>query len=345
MFIASTNIYIKTSFFSTIRLEYFNLQAGKRASISLNTFNNIASYKAKKSAVVTIGTFDGVHHGHQKILKRVTEIAQEQSLTSILLTFFPHPRMVLQPDSNLQLINTIEERQQLIATNGIENIITHPFSPEFARTNAHDYVKDILVDQLNAAVVVIGYDHRFGRNRAASINELEEYGKEYGFEVIQISKKDVEEVTVSSTKIRNAIEAGDMETTFNYLNRPFSIQGSIVQGKALGRTINYPTANLKIAETYKLSPKNGVYITSSIINNQRVYGMTNIGVNPTVTDGTKKTIETHYLNYTGDLYNTQMQLFFHKRLRDELKFSSIEELKAAMKQDELNTQTYVQQMG
>lgn len=311
----------------------------------MNIFENIASYKATKGAVITIGTFDGVHHGHQKILKRVTEIAQQQSLTSVLLTFFPHPRMVLQPDSDLQLINTIEERKQLIAANGIENIIIQPFSTEFARTSAHDYVKNILVDQLNAAVVVIGYDHRFGRNRAASITELEAYGKEFNFKVVQISKKEVEEVTVSSTKIRNAIDNGDMQTTFNYLNRYYSVQGKIINGKALGRTINYPTANLKISEKYKLLPKNGVYITSSVIENKTIYGMTNIGVNPTVSDGSHKSIETFYLNFTGDLYHTQMQLFFHKRLRDELKFKSIEELKTAMQQDELKARAYVQQMG
>lgn len=306
---------------------------------------NIATYKALKGAVVTIGTFDGVHHGHQKILHRVTEIANKQSLTSVLLTFFPHPRMVLQPDSDLKLINTIKERQQLIAANGIENMVIHPFSLEFARTTAHDYVKNILVDQLKAAVVVIGYDHRFGRNRAASINELEEYGKEFNFKVVQISKKEVEEVTVSSTKIRLAIEDGDMQTTYNYLNRPYSAQGTVVNGKAIGRTINYPTANLKIEEKYKLLPKNGVYITSSIIDGHRVYGMTNIGVNPTVSNSNLKTIETFYLDFNADLYHQEMQLFFHKRLRDELKFKSVAALKTAMKEDELNTRVYVQQMG
>ncbi|WOI22661.1 bifunctional riboflavin kinase/FAD synthetase [Nonlabens ulvanivorans] len=311
----------------------------------MKIFDNIASYVAEKGAVITIGTFDGVHHGHQKILSRVTEIAQQQSLTSVLLTFFPHPRMVLQPDGDLKLINTIEERQQLIAANGIENVVTHPFSLDFARTSAHDYVKNILVDQLKAAVVVIGYDHRFGRNRAASINELEEYGKEFNFKVVQISKKEVEEVTVSSTKIRNAIENGDMVVTENYLNRPYSINGKIVQGKAIGRTINYPTANLKVSETYKLLPKNGVYITSSIIDGTEVYGMTNIGFNPTVSDGSQKTIETFYLDFNADLYNSEVELFFHKRLRDEVRFNSIEELKAAMKEDELKTRTYVQQMG
>ncbi len=311
----------------------------------MKIFDNIASYVAEKGAVVTIGTFDGVHHGHQKILNRVTEIAQQQSLTSVLLTFFPHPRMILQPDSDLKLINTIEERQQLIALNGIENIVTHPFSLDFARTSAHDYVKNILVDQLKAAVVVIGYDHRFGRNRAASINELEEYGKEFNFKVVQISKKEVEEVTVSSTKIRNAIENGDMEVTENYLNRPYSINGKIVQGKAIGRTINYPTANLKVSETYKLLPKNGVYITSSFIDGSKIYGMTNIGFNPTVSDESQKTIETFYIDFKADLYNFEMELFFHKRLRDEIKFNSIEELKTAMREDELKTRTYAQQMG
>jgi riboflavin kinase/FMN adenylyltransferase len=309
----------------------------------LNTYHNIDQYKSSKGAVVTIGTFDGVHQGHQKILKRVVERAEKDALTSVLLTFFPHPRMILQPEYDLKLINTIEERVQLTANQGIENVVIHPFSKAFSRTTAFDYVKNILVDRLQAKVVVIGYDHRFGINRSASISELKEFAKEFDFEVIEISKKEVEEVAVSSTKIRNTLQNGSIEKTNTYLNRDFSIHGKVISGKKIGRTIGYPTANLEVSETYKIIPATGVYITSSLIKGERVYGMTNIGTNPTVSSDALQTIETYYLNFKANLYDQEMELFFHKRLRSEEKFNNLPDLIAAMKIDEQKTITYVQQ--
>lgn len=311
----------------------------------MNTYDNIDKYKAVKGAVVTIGTFDGVHQGHQKILQRVVKKAQEENLTSLLLTFFPHPRMVLQPEHDLKLINSIRERVDLVANQGIENIVIHPFSKEFSRTTAIDYVKDILVDKLKAKVIVIGYDHRFGINRSASIKQLIEYSEDYDFEVIEISKKEVEEVAVSSTKVRHALENGAIEITNKYLNCDFSIHGTIVTGKQVGRTIGYPTANLIVKESYKLIPAPGVYITSSMINNTRVYGMTNIGVNPTVSNEAIQTIETYYLDFKEDLYGKNLELFFHKRLRQEEKFNHLEDLVKAMQLDEQKTRAYVQQVG
>jgi riboflavin kinase/FMN adenylyltransferase len=310
----------------------------------LNTYTNIDQYKASKGAVVTIGTFDGVHQGHQKILKRVVKRAQNDHLTSVLLTFFPHPRMVLQPEHDLKLINTIDERIELAANQGIENIVIHPFSKEFSTTTAEDYVKDILVDRLRAKVVVIGYDHRFGVNRSASIKELKQFAVDFDFEVIEISKKEVEEVAVSSTKIRTTLEKGAIEKTNKYLNRDFSIHGTVISGKKIGRTIGYPTANLEVSESYKLIPALGVYITSSLIDGERVYGMTNIGTNPTVSDGSVQTIETYYLDFKGDLYDRQMELFFHKRLRSEAKFDNLSSLVVTMKSDEQNTRAYAQQL-
>jgi riboflavin kinase/FMN adenylyltransferase len=310
----------------------------------LNTYTNIDQYKASKGAVVTIGTFDGVHQGHQKILKRVVKRAQNDHLTSVLLTFFPHPRMVLQPEHDLKLINTIDERIELAANQGIENIVIHPFSKEFSTTTAEDYVKDILVDRLRAKVVVIGYDHRFGVNRSASIKELKQFAVDFDFEVIEISKKEVEEVAVSSTKIRTTLEKGAIEKTNKYLNRDFSIHGTVISGKKIGRTIGYPTANLEVSESYKLIPALGVYITSSLIDGERVYGMTNIGTNPTVSDGSVQTIETYYLDFKGDLYDRQMELFFHKRLRSEAKFDNLSSLVVTMKRDEQNTRAYAQQL-
>jgi riboflavin kinase/FMN adenylyltransferase len=310
----------------------------------LNTYTNIDQYKASKGAVVTIGTFDGVHQGHQKILKRVVKRAQNDHLTSVLLTFFPHPRMVLQPEHDLKLINTIDERIELATNQGIENIVIHPFSKEFSTTTAEDYVKDILVDRLRAKVVVIGYDHRFGVNRSASIKELKQFAVDFDFEVIEISKKEVEEVAVSSTKIRTTLEKGAIEKTNKYLNRDFSIHGTVISGKKIGRTIGYPTANLEVSESYKLIPALGVYITSSLIDGERVYGMTNIGTNPTVSDGSVQTIETYYLDFKGDLYDRQMELFFHKRLRSEAKFDNLSSLVVTMKRDEQNTRAYAQQL-
>lgn len=311
----------------------------------MKTYHNISEYDAQKGAVVTIGTFDGVHQGHQKILLKVAQIAREKQLTSILLTFFPHPRMVLQPESDIKLINTIEERRSLVFENHIEHIVTHPFSIDFARTSAHDYVKKILVDQLGARVVVIGYDHRFGRNRAASINELRAYGEQYDFEVVEISKKEIEEVAVSSTKVRNALLNGDISTANSYLNRDFSIKGMVIHGKQLGRTIGYPTANLSLKESYKLIPKNGVYITYAIIGGHKYYGMTNIGVNPTVNQGTRQHIETYFIDFKGDLYEQELELFFLSRIRDEKAFKSIEDLKKAVIKDEQTTREYAKQLA
>jgi riboflavin kinase/FMN adenylyltransferase len=307
----------------------------------LKTYPSIDQYRSNKKAVVTIGTFDGVHHGHQQILKKVVDRAADFDLTTILLTFFPHPRMVLQPDHDLKLINTIDERVDLVDQSGIEHMVIHPFSQEFSRTSAHDYVKNILVDQLNAAVIVIGYDHHYGRNRTASIAELRKDAIEYGFEIIEISKEEIDQVAVSSTKIRDAINDGDVATAAQYLNRNFSISGTVVKGKQIGRTMNYPTANLKVAEKYKLTPKAGVYITSSLIDGKQVWGMTNIGTNPTVpgSDG-RMTIETYYLDFEKDLYDDFIELSFHERLREEKRFDSLADLKTAMATDEEKTRAY-----
>jgi riboflavin kinase/FMN adenylyltransferase len=313
--------------------------------MSFQTFNHINKYQSDRGSVVTIGTFDGVHQGHQKILDRVVHRATSDGLTSVLLTFFPHPRMVLQPLHDLKLINTIQERVDLVAARGVENVIIHPFSKEFSRTTAREYVEDILVQQLKAKVVIIGYDHRFGRNRSASIVELREFGKELGFEIVEISKKEVEEVAVSSTKVRTAIESGDVTTASEYLGRDFTLKGTVVSGRKMGRSLGYPTANLQVEETYKIVPRPGVYITTAQIQGKKYYGMTNVGVNPTVTDTMKQTIETYFLDLDQNLYGVTLELSFHERLRDEVKFDSVADLVHAMQHDEIKTRRYAQQMG
>lgn len=290
-------------------------------------------FKSKKGTVITIGTFDGVHIGHQKIIERLVRSARENDLESVILTFFPHPRMVLQKDSDIKLINTIDERKKILQSFNIDHLIIQPFTREFSRMTAQQYVRDILVNKLNAKKVIIGYDHRFGRNRTADIKDLREFGEVYHFEVEEISKQDVEEIAVSSTKIRKALLEGDVEKANRFLSYPFSLSGEVVKGRGLGKDFNYPTANIKIAEDYKIIPKNGIYIVKSLIENKDFFGMMSIGTNPTV-GGTKKTIETHFLDLDGDLYGKTLTIELLARIRDEEKFESVAQLKKAMQKDE-----------
>lgn len=291
-------------------------------------------------SIITIGTFDGVHLGHQVILKKLVSFAKQEKLQAVLLTFFPHPRMVLQKESNLKLINTIEERKQLLQKIGIEKIVVKPFTKEFSRLTALDFVRDVLVNQLNIKTMIIGYDHRFGRNREATIDDLKTFGKTFHFEVIEIDAQLVEEVTVSSTKIRKALENGNITKANQFLGYPFMISGQVVKGKKIGKTLGFPTANIEVKEDYKLIPKNGVYIVQATILNQKFYGITNIGTNPTF-GGNKKTIETHFLDFNDNLYDSIIQIKFIKRIRDEKHFKSIDELKKAIQKDENYARKYI----
>ncbi|MFD0977093.1 bifunctional riboflavin kinase/FAD synthetase [Salinimicrobium gaetbulicola] len=298
------------------------------------------AFESDHHTVVTIGTFDGVHVGHQKIIERLVNTAKAGNLESAILTFFPHPRMVLQKDAGIKLINTIEERKEILAKSGVDHLIIHPFTQQFSRLSAREFVRDILVHKLKAKKVIIGYDHRFGRNRTADINDLREFGREYEFEVEEISKQDVEEVAVSSTKIRQALLDGYVEKANRYLSYPFSLAGTVVKGKGLGKEFEFPTANLEIKEEYKLIPKNGVYVVRSEIDGAEVFGMMNIGTNPTV-GGTDKTIETHFLDLDKDLYGKYLSIELLTRIRDEKKFDTVENLKRAMKQDEAFSRQFI----
>lgn len=298
------------------------------------------AFHSDHHTVVTIGTFDGVHIGHQKIIERLVNTAKASNLESAILTFFPHPRMVLQKDTGIKLINTIQERKEILAKSGVNHIIIHPFTQQFSRLSAREFVRDILVNKLKAKKVIIGYDHRFGRNRTADINDLREFGQEYGFDVEEISKQDVEEVAVSSTKIREALLEGQVEKANRYLSYPFSLAGTVVKGKGMGREFNFPTANLQIKEDYKLIPKNGVYVVRALIEGRGVFGMMNIGTNPTV-GGTEKTIETYFFDLDKDLYGKYLSIELLTRIRDEKKFDTIENLKTAMKQDEAFSRQFI----
>lgn len=298
----------------------------------MKVFNNISSFESDKKTVITIGTFDGVHLGHRQILSRVTQCAKKENLTSVLLTFFPHPRMILQHSDDLKLINTIQEKEQIISSVGIENLVIHPFTKEFSKLTARAYVEEILVKSLKAKKIIIGYDHRFGRNRTANISDLKNMAKEFSFDVEEITKQELEHVAISSTKIRNAISQGDIQLANNYLTTPFLLTGKVIKGKGLGRHFGYPTANIFIEASYKLIPPKGVYIVYSVINNKKVEGVLSVGFNPTTGDN-KLSIEVFFLNFSGDLYDKEIQLQLLKRIRGEKKFESTDALINAINKD------------
>lgn len=306
----------------------------------MKTFNSIFDFQNNKKSVLTLGTFDGVHIGHQKILKKLVKEAKSLNFESILLTFFPHPRMVLKQDEKIQLLSTIVEKTKLIEDIGVDNLIIHPFDTTFSELSAEDFVKKILIDQLNLGKIIIGYDHKFGKNRSADINDLIKLGKKYDFEVEQISAKEIDDISISSTKIRKALLEGKIELANNYLGHNYSLLGTIVEGRKNGRTINYPTANLKIEEDYKLVPKNGVYIVSSVFENKTVYGMMNIGKNPTV-NGISDNIEIHYFDFNEELYNKKVSVNLLSRIRDEQKFESLQLLKNQLDLDKEYSKNYI----
>ncbi|UOB16194.1 bifunctional riboflavin kinase/FAD synthetase [Abyssalbus ytuae] len=302
---------------------------------------NLDELDSSGLSVITIGTFDGVHLGHKKIIEKLVSTAKANGFNSTILTFFPHPRMVLQQDDSLKLINTIDEKTEILEKLGLDQLIIQPFTKEFSRLSAMEYVRNILVNKLNAKKIIIGYDHRFGRNRTATIKELKEYAASFNFEVEEISAEEINEVSVSSTKIRKALEEGDIEKANLYLGYEFMLTGNITKGKGLGRQIEFPTANLNIQENYKLIPKHGVYIVKSNINKKTVYGMMNIGINPTV-GGTTKSIEIHFFDFDQDLYGKTIQVNMMKRLRDEKRFESVEALKQQLYKDKANALNFIE---
>jgi len=303
----------------------------------LKVYYSIEDFQKLEKAVVTTGTFDGVHHGHRKILNQLNRVAKNIGGESVLLTFFPHPRMVLQPDLDIKLINSQREKIELLKSTGLDHLIIHPFTTEFSRTSSLEFVRNILVNSIGAKKLVIGYDHHFGRNREGSFEHLKEYGPLYGFEVEEISAQDIDDTTVSSTKIRRSIEEGTIGVANQYLGYPFPITGKVVEGERIGNTIGFPTANIRVKDSYKIIPANGVYaITVNFPGRSEspaIKAMCNIGIRPTF-GGKFQTIEAHLLDYDGDLYGQELKLNFHQRLRSEMKFSDIEALKNQLQEDE-----------
>ena len=292
-----------------------------------------ADYKRIKNSVVTIGTFDGVHVGHQKIINRLVHIAETNKLQALVLTFFPHPRMVVQKDSSIKLINTIDEKAAQLQQLGVDHLVLKEFTKTFSRLLALEYVRDVLVNKLKVKHIIVGYDHHFGRNRTATIEDLIEFGKFYGFEVTQIDAQEVGDVAVSSTKIRAALREGNMRVANDFLGYNFMLTGTVVKGKGLGANLSFPTANIFIEEPYKLIPKQGVYLVQSKIENQLVYGMMNIGKNPTVSQDNKTHIEVHFFNLDANLYSKTLKIELLEHLRSEIKFPNIEALKVQLEKD------------
>ncbi|MCC6251127.1 MAG: bifunctional riboflavin kinase/FAD synthetase [Bacteroidia bacterium] len=287
---------------------------------------------------VTTGTFDGVHLGHKVILDRLNRAAHSISGESVLLTFNPHPRMILFPDdNNIKLLNTAVEKEELLNKCGIHHLVVLPFTKEFSRMSSLDYVRNILVKKLKAKRLVIGYDHHFGRNREGSFLHLQEYGPLYGFDVEEIPAHDINHVAISSSKIRQALETGDLDTANTYLGYHYQLSGEVVHGSRLGHTLGFPTANIKVNDKYKLIPAFGIYAAKVKIKSNFYKGILSIGKNPTVTSSNDVKIEVYILDFKEDIYGENIDVFLWKRLREEIKFNSVNELIEQMKIDKQET--------
>lgn len=305
----------------------------------MKIFSSISEFKTDKKVVATLGTFDGVHVGHQMIIKKLVDAAHALDAESLVLTFFPHPRMVLKQDHGIRLLNTLEEKQELLADLGLHNLVVQKFDLDFANLSAEEFVKQVLVDTFNISKIIIGYDHRFGKNRTADISDLKRFGTQYGFEVEEISAQEIDHVSISSTKIRTALEVGNIALANEFLGHAYYFSGKVIHGKKLGRTLGFPTANFEISESFKMIPRNGVYVVESDINGTVVKGMMSIGINPTFTNH-PHTIEVNYLDWSGDLYDSILKVRILDRIRDEQKFNSLELLVARLKMDEEVTRAY-----
>lgn len=309
-------------------------------TVKVNVFNSVQSFKSTQKTIVTLGTFDGMHIGHQAILNKLKLQKKIYGYETLVLTFFPHPRMVLKTDHQISLLNTIDERIKLIDHFGIDHLVVQEFTQEFANLSAEEFVKTVLVDQFNIGKIIIGYDHRFGKNRSADIHDLIEFGKKYHFDVEQISAEELNDVSVSSTKIRNALNVGNVALAKTYLGYPYMVSGKVVSGKQLGRTIGYPTANIQVAEDYKLIPAIGVYVVGVTVKGNDFYGMLSVGTNPTV-GGTEKTVEVYIFDFNDTIYDEEITVRFLTKIRDEEHFGSIDLLIEALKNDEVFSRNFL----
>lgn len=299
----------------------------------MGVFYTADNLPAFKNPVITIGTFDGVHKGHQVILKDVVSLAGKVEGESVLITFDPHPRKLIYPEQSLQLLTPLDEKIRLIRETGIDHIVVVPFNTAFASLTAGEYIRDFLLEKFKPHSIVIGYDHRFGQDRTGDLPLLQEAGRQYGIAVYEIPAQKIDEAAVSSTKIRKALLAGQVETAHTMLGQPYSLKGTVIHGAKVGRQLGYPTANIQPSAIDQLIPANGVYAIEVLHGGMRYKGMLNIGVRPTVSRELKLHIEAHLFDFSGDLYDQEITFRFLRRLRDEQKFASLDELKAQLHKD------------
>ncbi|GGB24073.1 bifunctional riboflavin kinase/FAD synthetase [Mucilaginibacter rubeus] len=302
----------------------------------MRVYNNIDEFTAVNNAVVTIGTFDGVHLGHRKIISGIKELAESTGGETVILTFFPHPRMILHPeDESLKLITTIAEKAELLERIGVDHLIITPFSRDFSNQSAESYIRDVLVNKIGTKKIVIGYDHRFGKDRQGGFEDLQRLSPVYGFDVVEIPEQDINEVAISSTRIRNALLSGDIHLANAFLGYPFFITGKVVRGDQIGRQLGYPTANIVVEEKYKLIPCDGIFAVTVIIADQKYKGMAYIGSRPTV-NGLTRNIEVNIFDFGEEIYNQTIRMEFHHYIRGDVKFSSLDELKVQLAQDKVD---------
>jgi riboflavin kinase/FMN adenylyltransferase len=302
----------------------------------MKIYNKLSDFEPKGNAVVTTGTFDGIHVGHQKIIQRLKEKAKEINGETVLLTFWPHPRLIISPnDDNLKLLTTIDEKTEILEKLGIDHFVVLPFTREFSELSSEKYIEEILLYGLGTKAMVIGYDHRFGKNREGGIDYLRQHSERFKIEIEEISRQELENITISSTKIRNAILTGDVKTANELLGRNYQFSGPVVKGRQLGRTIGFPTANIQVQKKYKLIPKNGVYATQVFLRNKKYRGIMNIGNRPTV-EGLGRTQEVHIFEFSDDIYGETIKVEILEFMRDETKFDNIGDL---IKQIELDCQS------
>ncbi len=307
----------------------------------MKIFDSITKFPSNVKTIVTLGTFDGVHKGHIAIINRINDIAKKNNLESVLLTFYPHPRHVLYPDDqNLKLINTIEEKIDSLKLTGLDNLIIHKFDKNFSRLKSVNFIRDILVEKLNMNYMIVGFDHQFGKNREGSFEDLIQFSNLYDFKIEKIEAQLVEGVAISSTKIRKAIQAGEIVKVNSYLSSTYSITATVINGNNIGNSIGFPTANLDVSNKWKIIPKNGVYFVSVLVQNRKYFGMLNLGSRPTITDSTF-VIEVHLFDFSKQIYNDIVKVNFLKRIREEKKFLDLSKLKLQLKKDEIECRSMI----
>ncbi|WP_442795494.1 bifunctional riboflavin kinase/FAD synthetase [Pelobium manganitolerans] len=329
----------------------------------MQVYHHINDFTRLENAVVTIGTFDGVHLGHQQIIKELTDCAKLIKGETVVLTFFPHPRMILNPENHaLKMINTMAEKAEILDHLGVDHLIITPFTRDFSNQTPEAYIKNVLVEQIGLKTMVIGYDHRFGKDRAGGLNELKQFSATYNYTVKEIAEEDVKDAAVSSTRIRNALNLGDVGTALELMGHPFTLSGKVVRGDQIGRTLGYPTANLFIEENYKLIPADGIYaVTVELLGNRNknqqvndpyhpanakkagsrphYQGMAYIGHRPTI-NGMSRNIEVNIFDFNEDIYHQNIQLNFLHFIRHDIRFDSLEQLKTQLAEDKKDTIRY-----